>query len=492
MIEKIKNWLKNPYNLALVGIIALGFAIRLYFFIKTSNQTLWYDEGDYMSTAKHWAFGYAYHISSHRPPLFMAIAAIFFYFGINEALLKFIIILIPSTALIYCVYLLGKEMYDEKIGLIAGFFIALSWTLVFWTNRFQPDFLSMCFQVLIIYFMWKYWKTNETKYAVISGICTALGFLFKLSAILVPMAFMVFIFIKERFAAFKNKAYYYYSASFLICLVPYFIWSQIALNTPFSFTTGYGVNTNLGIGWHVINFLYILSQNITFILFVVGAILALKFLLYLDKIVKEKNKCMEFPGLFVVISIIVVLAWYIFWIRAAEDRWVFLWLPFMFILAGNAIVFIYNLIKKYSKILSVIVVVGLLLTAGYMQFKTEKNLIENKKDSYLQVKEAAIWMKENSNADDKIFSISYPQTSYYSEREVLTSMDIEGINDTKSFEEFLQREKPRYIELSVFETHPQWLYDWSRESIKLTPVQAFFADNTQKQALLVVYEKTYE
>jgi hypothetical protein len=489
-LTKIKIWLKNPYNALLVGILALAFALRLYFFIKTSGQTLWYDEADYMSTAKHWAFGTPYNLNIHRPPVFQFIGALGFMLGFNEMVIKFIIILLPSLALVYFVYLLGKEMYNEKVGLVAGFLTAVSWTLVFWTNRFQPDFFSMCFQVLAVLFMWKYWKSDKIKFAVLAGIFTSFGFLFKLSAVLVPMAFMVFIAVKDRLGGFKNKAYYFYSLAFLAPLAPYLIWSQMTFSTPFAFSVGYGISTQLGFGWYVIKFLYLLSENIIFALFVAGLIISLKFLLYADVLVKDKKKCMD-PGLFNVITILVVLAWYIFWIRAAEDRWVFLLLPFIFILAGNAIDFIYNFGKKYSKIISVVVILALLAWGGWMQFTHEKSLIDNKKDSYLPVKEAALWMKDNSGKDDKIFSFSYPQTSYYSGRKVLTSIDMEGVNDSESFDDFLQREKPRYVEISIFETHPEWLYKWAEGKTNIQVVQVYFADEAQKQPSLIVYEVNY-
>jgi len=58
--ERIKLWLKDPYNLTLVIIIVLAFAIRLYYFFITKNQPLWWDEAEYMATAKHWAFNVSY------------------------------------------------------------------------------------------------------------------------------------------------------------------------------------------------------------------------------------------------------------------------------------------------------------------------------------------------------------------------------------------------------------------------------------------------
>ena len=169
-IEKAKIWLKKPDNAILAAILVLAIVVRLYFFFQTSGQTLWYDEADYMSTAKHWAFGIPYMLNVHRPPLFQLLDSFGFDFGLSEMWIKFLLVLLPSIVLVWLVYLLGKEMYNEKIGLIAAFLIAVSWTLLFWSMRFQPDYLSMCFSVLAVLFMWKFWKNGGTKNVIWAGI----------------------------------------------------------------------------------------------------------------------------------------------------------------------------------------------------------------------------------------------------------------------------------------------------------------------------------
>ncbi len=484
-VDRIKNWLKKPDNAILVGILVLAIAVRLYFFFQTSGQTLWYDEADYMSTAKHWAFDIPYMLNVHRPPLFQLLGSFGFDFGLGEMWIKFLLVLLPSIILVYFVYLLGKEMYNEKVGLIAAFLIAVSWTLLFWSIRFQPDYLSMCFSVLAVLFMWKFWKGGESKDIVWAGIFAALGFNFKVSGLLVPMAFIIFILIKDRLTAIFNKNYYYFSAAFLATLMPYFIWSYMQFGTPFSFTQGYSsaVEAASPFAWQVISFFYAMSENVIFLLFLLGFVLGLKFLLYADVIAKDKTKAFD-PDLFSIIMLALTAAFYIFYIRGVEDRWVFLWLPFMFFLVGNALMFIYNAGKKYTKIISIIIVLILLGVGGYMQLSHANTLIDTKKDSYSQVRDAALWIKDNSLKSDKILSQSYPQTVYYSERNTIFYSDI---NNSADFEALIAKEKPRYLEISVFEPHPAFVYTWPNINNSI-PVQVYYADKTNKQPVLIVYE----
>ena len=50
-VQKIKNWLKDPSNLLIIGIVVLALIIRIYYLRMGSGQTLWWDEAEYMATA---------------------------------------------------------------------------------------------------------------------------------------------------------------------------------------------------------------------------------------------------------------------------------------------------------------------------------------------------------------------------------------------------------------------------------------------------------
>jgi len=69
----------------------------------------------------------------------------------------------------------------------------------------------------------------------------------------------------------------------------------------------------------------------------------------------------------------------------------------------------------------VIIFILVILALGiYTQVVHADRIIKIKLDSYAPVRDAALWIKENSNKEDIIFSISHPQTSYYSERKVIS------------------------------------------------------------------------
>ena len=104
-------------------------------------------------------------------------------------------------------------------------------------------------------------------------------------------------------------------------------------------------------------------------------------------------------------------------------------------------------------------------------------LIEGKKTSYWQVKEAGLWMKENSNLSDVMISNSIPQIQYYSERNTYMAKNISHLESLK----------PKYIMVSVFERSADWFYSYPEEK-NLKIVNGYFADEQKTQPVLIIYE----
>ena len=111
-------------------------------------------------------------------------------------------------------------------------------------------------------------------------------------------------------------------------------------------------------------------------------------------------------------------------------------------------------------------------------------LTENKKASYLEVKQAGLWLKENSNPEDIIITASGPQIAYYSERSTYTQGNETG------FPEMIKELKPRFLILSIFESHPEWLLQYPQEhQDTLTPIKAY---QQNEQPVLIIYEFKYQ
>ncbi len=491
----------NYYKYILIIILIFSFWVNLYYFSLTKEQPLWWDEAEYMSTAKSWAYDIPYKIAPERPPLFPLLGAIVLKLGFSDLIFKFLFVLIPSLLNVFVIYLLGKELFNKNVGLIAAFIMAVFWSLIFWTARYHPDSLVLLFQLLAIYFFWlgfiKSDVKNRIKFSILTGLFCGLAFLVKLQALIIFPIFGIMIIISQRFSFLKKKEFWLSTIVFFITILPYLIWNYFRYGNFLAFAPSYAgsATSEAPFAWNMLNFLLIFTEWPFFILFLIGVIITLfNLFIGLDIFIKNKNENFV-ADLLLIITIIIVLAFFIFVIKipTAEERWLYLMAPFIFLFAAKTCNIIYEKIKKYNKLVGVVILVLILGSGAYIHLEHADQIINIKKETYLQVKQAALWMKENTNEKDKIFSISFPQTQYYSNRQTLSYWPWHsGYHNVSEFADWLNREKPKYLTVSIFENHPDWIQPFiQNNSNKFIPAQAYFLDTEQKQVALVVYEIKY-
>jgi len=457
ILSKLKNQIKNKDLFYLIVILVAALIIRIFYLVISKGQVLWWDEAEYMSTAKHWAFGIPYNINEQRPPIFQLLAAGLLKFGFGETALKFLLVVLPSVALVWVTYLLGKEMFERKVGLIAAFGTSIVWSILFWSVRFQPDFFSVTLQMLALLFFWRFIKSNSPKLAIYTGLFSVVAFYFKISALLVPLSILIFSLYYEGWKVVFKKNYWIIAVSFIVGLIPFMVWQIVSFGNPLAFGVSYSGEFNEGrsLGWMTLDFYPYFLKSVTFVFFIAGLAMALwKIAIRTDLLYKDKTIRKD-PHIFSVIVLLVISCFYIFYIKGTiEDRWVFLIIPFSFFFAGEVIVFTMNKIGERSKIFAVLIIIIYLLMFAIPQLNHTTDLINNKKSTYLPIKEASIIIRDNSEPEDKILSVSYTQATTYSEREVIPypRMDIEN------FTKILYEERPRFVMASVIEpNHPSWM-----------------------------------
>jgi len=453
---KYDNLLKNKnFHILFVALIAL--TIRIYYLITTSGQTMWWDEAEYMSAAKHWALGVPYQINEQRPPLFQLLGALFLKLGFEEIALKFILVALPSLALVIATYYLGRELFNHKIGIIASIGVTFVWSVIFWSTRFQPDFFSVTLQLIAFIFFWKLIKHENPRYAIYAGLFVALAFYFKISALLVPLSFALFILYYDGWQAMRKKNYWLILGAFIVGMIPFMIWQAITFGNPLAFAPSYSGDFNIGrdLGWMTLDFFYSFLKLPIFLLFLAGlGITLFNLLISSDVLIKDKSLRKD-PWIFSFIVLLVVSLFYIFYIKGViEDRWVFLIIPFIFFFAGKPLNFIYNKIALHSKVLSALFVLVCLTIFILPQIDHSTALINDKKLTYLPVKEVSLLIKDKSSSEDKVLSVSYTQTTAYAEREVITYAKMTKENFTR----ILNEERPSFIIASILEPHhPEWI-----------------------------------
>ncbi len=222
-----------------------------------------------------------------------------------------------------------------------------------------------------------------------------------------------------------------------------------------------------------------------------------------DKIYQNELLQNKFFVLLWILSLFLIMG-YIGAVSYVEQRYITAGLPFLFLIAVSLFVWAEDVLSNYLKLNKKFVIFTILLIIIFLSIPNlnlANSMIDQKKTSYMEVKQAGEWIKENSNTADIVISTSLPQITYYSERSTYP-FDIWNARDNKEkekfakygdgeegFNEFLKEYKPRYLILSIFESHDEWMYKYpQKQNNTLIPVQVY---QQNKQPVLVVYEVKY-
>ena len=105
-------------------------------------------------------------------------------------------IFIASLLFIFFTYLLGKELFNKKIGLIAALLLTISpWHIYVSTTGYNVCLLPF-FYTALIYYLLKFFKQKKYSSLYISTIISAISFYtYALSFLWVPLIYLIFLFI---------------------------------------------------------------------------------------------------------------------------------------------------------------------------------------------------------------------------------------------------------------------------------------------------------
>jgi len=480
--EKIINWCKQ--NWVFIGIIVFALVIRLYYFVLTNGQPLWWDSAEYMNIARRFAFGIDYNFGPVRPILMSLIFSLFLKISNSEFLPRIFMLLI-SVASVIGIYYLGKELYNKNVGLISSFLMSIFYLSLFFTYRLLVDIPSLTFFIFSAFLFYKYFTTKSPKMLYLATAVVAIGTLFKLSTAFILFACLIYLLITGGLNFLKKKEMWLSLLIFVLILAPYIIWGYLEFGgfvltkaashvAPEAYLGGFNILKN-----YLILFPTYFSWPLL-MAFILGLILMYKVFLYFDLLIKGNTKLRR--DFYLILIFLIPLILISILINHNENRYILTIFPVVLIISSSFIWRIYNFIKKRKpngKIFAIIIVVLLLGFTVIYQFKLADSLIKDKEESYLPVKEAGLWLKENSHISDIIVTKSQPQIRYYSDRKTAS---IPGTEE--EFESSLQ-ENTKFYMLSIFEAHPEWAYSYP-ERKNLTIVQAYFTEN--QQPILIIYK----
>ena len=519
---KLKNflfsWVKDNYDILFLVVLALAFIIRIWVFYLTKDQAIWWDAADYLSTAKKWGLSLPiretwYYRRGFFWPLF---GAIIFKLSLGETTIRFFEVLF-STGIVAISYFLITKMFNKKLALYTSIGIAASWVLLFFTGRPLTSIPATFFLLLATLCFWKgYVEKQGNKFMVLFGLFYAMAILTRMQYLMFALVFLLFVFTKEKFSFLKRKSLWISVLVFLVVISPHIILYWRYFGNPIIDILGFYLGIKgiakaevtsprqlADLPRYFFDLPYIMYKFM-FILFLIGALyFLLDLILGLDKIFKDKQTQNKF---FVILWIIINFCVIGYVSTTLEQRYIIPSIPFLFLIAIYPLPLLEKIIQKYFKLnknLSKAIVILLLILILIPNITWGKDLINNKKTSYLEIKQAGEWIKDNSYPEDIIISGSLPHILYYSERstypinlinEAIRKQSPEfakyrNMTDVKAFEDLINEKKPKYLMLSALEVHPQWVLDYPQQHQELLkPVKVFYQGEIP---VVIIYEFQY-
>ncbi len=453
--KKVIEWLRHHQGLFIILIATILLVIRIYYFVITLDQPAWWDEGDYLNIARQWAFGSpAWDINPLRPLLFSFLVAILFKVGFGE----FFIRLIPffaSIISIVLVYFIGKDLYDRRIGLVSAFMLASFWSFLFFSYRMLVDVPVAMLWLLALFFFIRGYELNKRIFLWLSIPTLVLGFLMKYTGALLGFILLAYLFVIYRLKPLKNRNLWISLGAGILVSLPFFWYEWKKFGHPLAFYISAigGRAASPRSGWQtLIDYIKTTIPHVEtafLVLFFIGfAIILFELIIGFDLLWKNKEQKLR-ANFFLFLTFLIPFLYIVSLGYGAyiEERYLFIMYPFMFIIAAKGLFTVTDYIKKYSKIIAVLLIIGVLAFGFYENFAHGNKLIKQKKVSFIQVKEAAEWVRDHSEKDDIIF-VHHTQAEfqYASNRQ---ARSIPGINETELIQA-MKKIRPKFLVMNIF------------------------------------------
>jgi hypothetical protein len=221
-------------------VISAFFLVSSLIRVYSKNITPYNDEIGYLTWAKiiivnHWS--YPNYLAEVHPPLFpYTIAVIIRLFGADLTILRLISVIWGSLT-VCVVYLLGKELFDRRVGALSAIFLCFCSYYIIFSQIIMMEAMSIFFICSFLYLFWKgYFEHENAKYLYLAGITLGLGMLVKFTMVLPALAVTLFLLWHRRSlkAFIDRRLWIVFGIAFLIIL-PYLVDLYIKGVNPFYF-----------------------------------------------------------------------------------------------------------------------------------------------------------------------------------------------------------------------------------------------------------------
>ncbi|MEK6846580.1 MAG: glycosyltransferase family 39 protein, partial [Nanoarchaeota archaeon] len=250
-ISPVKDWDETVYD-------NLGYDLSVHPFDYSFANNGWSD----------FIPGGLYPKAGFRPPLLPYMIALFYFLNLGF-FVQFIMPLIGTLAVLL-VYLLGKNLFDEKTGLIAAAFLSVMPLHIIMSGRIMNDVLSTALILLSFLIFWIGYERDNKRAKVVFGFVFALALLARYTTLWLLPVFLFYFIIRYKSLRFLKDRYLWLAAAlFILTLSPWLIYGFVTYNNPIGAFVHGGIAASYWGGNQPTHFFFARAfDNFSFIAFV--------------------------------------------------------------------------------------------------------------------------------------------------------------------------------------------------------------------------------
>jgi len=327
-IQSLKSKLitnKELWAILIISIIAFG--LRLY---RLGACDFWYDEIGSVSISKNFSHNW-------NPPVYFII--LYYWvklFGVSEFTLRFPS-LVFSVISIPCLFFLGKQIFNRRVGLYASLVMCLSSFHIWYAQEARPYSLSVLLSILSTYFLYCFLKKGKNKAGFFYILFSILGIYCDVTyyyLFLLPIQLLAIVIFKRK--DIYLKLFYFFCLIFLFfsLRLEYFISKFLYVIGGFwipapSLKSLVFTMENFSLGYNASAGLYWFSDVLVLLIAVLG------FLTFRQKIDWKRN--FIFIAMLFFLPLVLVFGFSKIFFPVYLDRGLIIFSPYYYILLGLGI-----------------------------------------------------------------------------------------------------------------------------------------------------------
>ncbi len=334
-------------------ILFLFLLIQVSAFLKSND--MWWDSAVYIGMGKYmFSLGKIGLWETPRPLVWPLLLGLLWKLNLSPTIYGRILELLFASGCVYLAYKTGKEIFNEKIGLLSALLLAFTPTFLFFSKIMLSDIPSAFFALLAVYLFIK----KEFFY---TGLFASIAFMTRFLQIGIFISILIILVYNHKKYKNFNKNLLNLVSGFSIILAPFLIFNTIRYGNPvhpFLFQLFMAKYT----GWvfhqpFSFYFVSIVKENFMFLFSLIGIFF----------IFKKRNITSSFV-------LAILLLFFIFFnlISHKEMRFVITFLPYLAMISSYGLFSFIDNFKKKNKPIILAALLILLSLQLMPQLKPEK------------------------------------------------------------------------------------------------------------------------